>query len=120
MTQNQRIQIGEGRISGYLSIFFALICFLGVVCAFFPEYLTTADFREAYNPLFIKWSLLVVALFSLGFAITSLILSTRTTWGFIGITILITSIILGNYLPESDGIESNAYTLGLEIGRAHV
>jgi lathosterol oxidase len=114
MTQNQRIQIGEGRISGYLSIFLALICFFGIVCAFYPEYLTTADFREAYNPLFIKWSLLGVALLSLGFAITSFILSRRTTWGFIGIVILITSIILGSFLPESDGIESKAYTLGLD------
>lgn len=114
MSKGQRLKIGEGKISGYLSIFLAILCFGAVVCAFIPEYLTTADFRAAYNPLYVKWGVLGVALLSLLFALTSFMLSKRTRWGFMGIMILVATIITGSFLPEADGIESKAFSLGLD------
>ncbi len=39
----ERLKIGEGYISGYLSVFFALISFGGVLCFIFPELLTTPE-----------------------------------------------------------------------------
>ena len=43
--QPQRLRIGEGRISGYLSIFLAVLSLGAVICFHFPEYFTTPDFR---------------------------------------------------------------------------
>jgi len=39
--KSRKFLIGEGRISGALSIFFSLISLGAVACFLFPEYLTT-------------------------------------------------------------------------------
>ena len=43
-----RLKIGEGYISGYISIFLALISFGGVLCFLFPEIFTTPE-ETAFN-----------------------------------------------------------------------
>lgn len=77
MTENKRLKIGEGIISGYLSIFLAILCFGGTVCAYFPEYLTTSDFRELYQPDYVKWAFLIVLTLSFCFALSSFVLSKK-------------------------------------------
>ena len=81
MKQNQRLKIGEGKISGYLAIFLAIICFITTICAYFPEYLTTSDFREFYDPNYIKFTFLIILVLSFGFALTSFLLSKKTKLG---------------------------------------
>ncbi|MBC7903332.1 MAG: sterol desaturase family protein, partial [Gemmatimonadaceae bacterium] len=44
-----RLKIGEGKISGYVSIFLGLLSFLAVFCFQFPEWLTSPEFREVYT-----------------------------------------------------------------------
>ncbi len=88
MTGTKRLRIGDGTISGYLSIFLAIICLGATVCAYFPEYLTTSDFRELYKPNYIKWIFLVVLVSSFGFALSSFILSKKTKLGFLGVLII--------------------------------
>lgn len=114
MSDNQRIKIGEGKISGYISIFLAILSFGAVVCAYYPEMFTTADFRTLYTPKFVKWSLLGVLTVSFGFAITSVILSKTTKYGFIATLILAVTILLGTGLPETQTIESKTFALGLD------
>ena len=94
MTQNKRLLIGEGKISGYLSIFLAIVCFGATICAYFPEYLTTADFRELYKPDYIKWAFLIILALSFGFALTSFVLSKKTKLGFFAILIIAVAIFL--------------------------
>ncbi|MAB77805.1 MAG: hypothetical protein CMJ89_00505 [Planctomycetes bacterium] len=43
-----RLKIGEGYISGYLSVFLGLVSLGGVLCFLFPEFLTTPEFRSQY------------------------------------------------------------------------
>ena len=114
MAQNKRLIIGEGKISGYLSIFLAIICLGTTICAYFPEYLTTSDFRELYKPNFIKWIFLIVLVLSFGFALTSFILSKKTKLGFLGILLIAGSIFLATGLPEYQNIESKSFTIGLD------
>lgn len=114
MTENKRLKIGEGKISGYLSIFLAIVCFGATICAYFPEYLTTLDFRELYKPEYIKWAFLVVLTLSFGFALTSFILSKKTKLGFLGIIIIAISIFLATGLPEYNNIESKSFTIGMD------
>ena len=103
---NERLKIGEGKISGYLSIFLAILCLGGTICAYFPEYLTTVDFREIYKPNYIKWAFLAVLTLSFGFALTSFILSKKTKLGFLATIIIAASIFLASGLPEYKGIDS--------------
>ena len=114
MSENKRLKIGEGKISGYLSIFLALICLGSVICGYFPEYLTTSDFRNLYKPAAIKWVFLCVLALSFLFALTSFLLSKKTKLGFIGILILAGSIFIATGLPEQEAIESKAFTIGLD------
>ena len=114
MSENKRLKIGEGKISGYLSIFLAIVCLGGTICAYFPEYLTTADFRKLYKPNLIKWVMLGVLALSFLFAITSFILSKKTKLGFFGILIIGATILVGSGLPEQQAIDSKSFTLGLD------
>jgi sterol desaturase/sphingolipid hydroxylase (fatty acid hydroxylase superfamily) len=112
--KNKRLIIGEGTISGYLSIFLAIICLCTTVCAYFPEYLTTTEFRELYKPNQIKWIFLIVLVTSFGFALSSFILSKKTKLGFLGILIIASSIFLATGLPEYKEIESKPFTIGMD------
>ncbi len=114
MDQNKRLKIGEGKISGYLSIFLAILCLGTTVCAYYPEYLTTADFRELYQPFYIKWVFLVVLVLSFGFAITSFILSKKTRLGFLAVLIIALAIFLASGLPNYQEIESRSFTIGMD------
>ncbi|WP_108869058.1 sterol desaturase family protein [Aquimarina aquimarini] len=114
MNQNKRLKIGEGKISGYISIFLAIICFGSVICAYFPEYLTTADFRKLYTPKYIKWVLLGLLVLSFGFALTSFILSKKTKLGFMAILIIGGTILIGNGLPEHQDLDYKSFTIGLD------
>ena len=114
MHQPKRLVIGEGKISGYLSIFLAIICLGATICAYFPEYLTTSEFREFYRPDYIKWGFLIVLTISFGFALMSFILSKKTKLGFLGILIIAGAIFLATGLPVYENIESKRFTIGLD------
>lgn len=51
---------------------------------------------------------------SFGFAITSVILSKTTKYGFIATVLLAITILLATGLPETQAIESKAFSLGLD------
>ncbi len=112
--QPKRLKIGEGTISGYLSIFLAVVALGSVVCAYFPEYLTTADFRQLYDPKLVKLVLLGCLALSFGFALTSYILSKKSLLGFIGVLLIGATILLGTGLPEAAQIESKTITIGMD------
>ena len=114
MEHNPRLKIGEGKISGYLSIFLAIIVFTAVICAYFPEYLTTADFRATYDYQLVRWSLLGVSVLAFAFALTSFLLSKKTGLGLLAILILAGAVLLGTNLPQADAIESKAFTIGVD------
>ena len=114
MATNKRLKIGEGKISGYLSIFLAILCLGTVICAYFPEYLTTEDFRALYDPSYIRWTFLGIIIVSFLFALTSFILSKKTKLGFIGILGLALSILLASGIPEYESIASKSFTIGLD------
>ena len=44
------LRVGEGRISGYLSITLGVLSLFGVLCFLFPDFLTTPSLREGYAP----------------------------------------------------------------------
>ncbi len=64
--QPQRLRIGEGKISGYLSIFLAVISLGAVICFHFPELFTTPEFRAVYSVDALRWVLLAGLVLSFG------------------------------------------------------
>ena len=63
--------IGEGKISGYASIFLASLSFLAVFCFKFPEIFTSPQFREVYTGESMKLLLTTVIIASFFFAVVS-------------------------------------------------
>ena len=114
MQEQKRLQIGEGKISGYISIFLAIISLGFVICAYFPDTFTTKDFRDIYNPQIVKWSILGVLILSFIFAFTSFILSKKKRYGFISTLLITATIFLGSALPETYGINNQSVTIGLD------
>lgn len=114
MTNNKRLKIGEGKISGYLSVFLAIISLGFVICAYFPDTFTTKDFRDIYNPQIVKWSILAVLILSFVFAFISFILSKKKHYGFISTVLIAATIFLGTALPEGSGIQDQSVTIGLD------
>ena len=64
----QRLQIGKGQISGYISIFLSILALASILCFIFPEKLTTPEFREIYTAQAMQMLIKVVLVLSLAFA----------------------------------------------------
>lgn len=112
--QPRRLRIGEGKISGYLSVFLAVLSFGAVLAFHFPQYLTTPEFRAVYPVEVLRWVLLAALVLSFGFALTSFMLSGKTRLGLIGVVISAVAILLGGAGVEVRDFEQSIYTISLD------
>ncbi len=81
-TESPKLKISEGKISGYLSVFLAIVSLGFVIFANFPETFTTKDSRTVYNPQIVKWSFLGTSVLSFVLAFISFVLSKKKTLRF--------------------------------------
>ncbi|MEP7144099.1 MAG: sterol desaturase family protein [Ferruginibacter sp.] len=113
-TKNIPFKFGEGKISGYSSIFLGLLSFAGVICFKYPEWLTTPEFREVYTGESMKVLLTCAIIASFFFAVLSFILSSQKKWALIGILVCTASIIIGGFNVEGRSVEKTGWHLGLD------
>jgi sterol desaturase/sphingolipid hydroxylase (fatty acid hydroxylase superfamily) len=107
-------RFGEGKISGYSSIFLALLSFLGVVCFRWPEWLTTPEFRNIYTGESMKILLTVVIIASFLLALVSFILSRQKKWALAGLLICTLTVLIGGFSVEGRSVEKTSWHLGLD------
>ncbi|MCC7029237.1 MAG: sterol desaturase family protein [Chitinophagaceae bacterium] len=105
---------GEGKISGYASIFLALLSFFAIFCFKFPELLTSPEFREVYTGESMKYLLAACIIASFFFAVLSFLLSQKKSWALIGILISVSSILLGGFTVEARSVNATQWHLGLD------
>ena len=101
----QRMKIGEGRISGVLSILSGAVALGAALCLLFPEYLTTAEFRATYPSWLFRSMLLFCIVLAFGFAFSSFILSRKSKLGLTGVIIATIAVLAGNDasgIPQTD------------------
>ena len=113
MTQ-QRFVFGEGKISGYISIFLGLLSFLAVFCFQFPEWLTSPEFRAVYTGKSMVILLTAVIVASFFFAVLSFLLSKRKHWALIGMLICTITIVMGGFSVQGRAVDKTAWYLGLD------
>ena len=111
---NSRLKIGEGYISGYISIFLALISLGGVLCFLFPEILTTPEYRKNYPVETLRKILLMCILFSFLFALTSLILCKTKKPALFGTLISGISILMGGATVEIKQFNEVGFYISLD------
>ena len=90
-----RMKIGEGRISGAVSIVFGAIALGGVLCFHFPELLTTPEFRAQYDVDVMRGVLAGCILVTYACALRSLIANARKRAGLIGGALATAALLLG-------------------------
>jgi len=113
MTQ-QRFKFGEGKISGYISIFLGLLSFLAVFCFRFPEWLTSPEFREVYTGKSMAILLTATIIASFFFALLSFMLSKRKHWALIGLVICTVTIVMGGFNVQGRAVDKTSWHLGLD------
>lgn len=106
--------IGEGKISGYVSIFLASLSFLAVFCFKFPEVLTSPEFREVYTGASMKMLLTGTIIASFFFAVVSFLLSKRKSWSLIGIMISVLTVLIGGFRVHGRAVRETEWYLGLD------
>ena len=114
MTKKKRLKVGEGQISGYISIFLSILCLLGIFCFYYPEQLTTPEFREVYTKDSMEILMMSGVIASFFFAVVSVILSKKVKWGLIGASISGLAILLGAFSVEGRAVEKSSWHFGLD------
>ncbi len=113
-TTSKRLKIGEGKISGFVSVFLASLSFFAVFCFKFPKILTSPEFRAIYTGESMKVLLSAVIIASLFFAVLSFILSKKKVYALIGIVIIICTIFMGGLSVQASAVGASKWHLGLD------
>lgn len=114
MTAPKRLKIGEGKISGYVSIFLAILALGGVLCFRFPERLTTPEFRDIYTGESMATLMAAVIIAAFFFALLSLVLSKKIRWALSGSAIAGLAVLLGAFHVEARAVDKTAWHFGLD------
>ena len=113
-TENKRMRIGEGRISGAISIFLGLLSLASILCFKFPEQLTTPEFREVYTASIAENLMLGGIIATFLFALLSLLLSKNKKYAVIGVVLAALAVLLGGMEVEGRAVEKMSWSLGLD------
>src|SRR5215472_16632415 len=80
-------RVGEGKISGWISVTLGALSVLGILCFHFPDYLTTPQLRAAYTAAEMRYLLVVGMIFSAAFGLVTFALNRHKLMGAIGISL---------------------------------
>ena len=112
--QNKRMRVGEGRISGAISIFLGSLSLVGILCFKFPEQLTTPEFREVYTADMVENLMLGAIIATFLFALVSIVLGKNKKNATIGIVLGVLTIALGGFTVEGRAVEKMNWSVGLD------
>lgn len=112
--EDRVFRFGEGKISGYISCFLGVLSFLSVLCYQFPEYLTTAELRAAYDADFLQQVLKYSMFAALGFSLISFCLGSHRRFAAVGVLFTLGGFALGGYNIETGSVEKVSFALGLD------
>lgn len=111
---SKSLTIGEGKISGYVSIFLAILSFLAVFCFKYPKIFTSPQFRNVYTGEQMKTVLVCTIIASFFFAVLSFILSKKKSYALIGILIIVATIFIGGFKVQPSIVGDSKWYLGLD------
>ncbi|OEE67351.1 sterol desaturase [Enterovibrio norvegicus FF-33] len=110
----RQLRIGDGKISGYLSVMLGALSLLAVLAYLFPSYLTTTELRKTYDAESLQHILKYGMYFSLFFGAMTHLLKKRRRLGCIGITLTLIAFALGGYTVPVGPVEPKALSLGVD------
>lgn len=114
MSSQQSFKLGEGKISGTISLTLALLSIGAVLCFHFPEYLTTADLRAKYDVEVMRQLLRAAMFVAVFFGCLTFFLSKGKRLGFAGIALTVVAQAMGGATVEVGDFESSRVSFGLD------
>jgi len=114
MPPRKRLVVGQGQISGYISIFLATMVLLGIFCFRYPERLTTPEFREIYTKESVQALMAAGIIVAFFFALLSIILSKKIKLALIGSAIAGVAILLGALTVKGRSVDKVSWHIGLD------
>jgi sterol desaturase/sphingolipid hydroxylase (fatty acid hydroxylase superfamily) len=93
--RDRPLRVGDGRISGYLSIALGTLSVLAVLCFMFPDYLTTPSLRAGYDIPLMRVLLAAGMAFSAAFGLLTFLLNRQKRLGALGILLTAIAAYLG-------------------------
>ena len=112
--RDRPIRVGEGRISGYLSVALGTLSVLAVLCFMFPDVLTTPSLRTAYDLPLLRRLLMGGMIFSAAFGLLTFLLGRQRRLGALGILLtLLATYLGGSSVPVGPRYEAPGF-IGLD------
>jgi lathosterol oxidase len=109
----REFDLGDGRLSGALSLGLGALSLLAVLCFRYPELLTTPELRAVYPMPLVRGALFTALVFALALGTLSVLLSERRRLGWWGIGLAGGAIALGGAWIESGPVDPSPH-LGLD------
>ena len=114
LDKDKAFRLGEGRISGYSSLFLGILSLLAVLAYLYPSYLTTTELRQAYDGAELQNILKYMMYFSLFFGVLTFVLGKYRRMGTVGIILTLIGFLLGGYNIPIQNVEPRALSLGVD------
>jgi len=114
LDKDRQFRFGEGKISGYASVFLGALSLLAVFAYLYPSYLTTTELRQAYDAVFLQKVLKYGMYFSLFFGALTFVLKKYRRMGFVGICLTLCAFALGGYSIPVGPVEPRQLSLGVD------
>jgi sterol desaturase/sphingolipid hydroxylase (fatty acid hydroxylase superfamily) len=114
IVKKERLEVGKGEISGYISIFLAIMALTSMLCFYFPEKLTTPEFRELYTAAMMQTLLKIVVVLCFFFALASFLLSKKIKLALIGSAIAGLAIVMGVLKVQGSVVQKSDWYFGLD------
>ena len=112
--QTKRMRVGEGRISGAISIFLGALSLVGILCFKFPAQLTTTEFRELYTADMVENLMLGGIIATFLFALISILLNKNKRNALIGICLGVLAIVFGGITVQGRDVGETSWSIGLD------
>ena len=109
---NRPLRMGEGRISGYLSVALGTLSIGAVLCFMFPDLLTTPSLRASYDLQLLRTLLATGMVFSAGFGLLTFLLGRQRRLGALGILLTLVAFYLGGSSVPRPGLAAADPVLG--------
>ncbi len=109
-----RFRVGEGKISGSIAIFLSSLTLIGLLCFRFPEWLTTADFREIYTAEMVEKLMFIAIIAAFLFTLISFVLSKNKKYAVIALILCVITVALGGFTVEGRAVDKVNWSLGLD------
>ena len=114
MSEDVELQFGKGLISGYLSALLGILSLMGVLCFYFPEFLTVEDMRASYSEGFVRGTLFTTLVFAYFLGIISFVLNRSKKLALVGIISALIATLAGGAGVEIKAFEPSPYSFGLD------